>query len=108
VLRRATKVSFCLEDSFKIQVGNQAALHPDCKNPIMGITKTYCDYYNAGLPGQEFDVSGLAAGYYYVVLRVDPTSKFLQTRGDNDVVWTRIFVDPAAGRSYPVGYSEGG
>lgn len=107
VLRRATKVSFCLEDSFKIQAGNQAALHPDCKNPLMGITKTWCDYYNAGLPGQEFDISGLSAGYYYVLLRLDPTQKFLQTRRDNDMVWTRIYLDPAAGRTYPVGYSEG-
>lgn len=106
VVRRATKVSFCLEDSFQVQSGNQPALHPDCNNPIMGITKTWCDYYNAGLPGQEFDVTGLATGYYYCVLRTDPTSKFLQTRTNNDQVWTRIFVDAAAGRVYPVAYSE--
>lgn len=106
VLRRATKVSFCLEDSFQIFTANQPALHPDCKTPVMGISRSWCDYYNAGLPGQEFDVTGLAAGYYWVVLKVDPLGQFLQARRDNDEVWTRIWLNAETGRTYAVGYSE--
>jgi hypothetical protein len=106
VLRRATKVSFCLEDSFQIQTLVQPALHTNCKSPLMGITRSWCDYYNAGLPGQEFDVTGLPSGDYWVVLRVDPLGQFLQSNKANDVVWTRIRLNAATGNTYAVGYSE--
>ena len=99
-------MSFCLEDTLRVTAGDQPGLHPNCESPVMGISRTWADFYNAGLPGQEFDVAGLAAGTYYVVLRVDPMGNFLQTRTDNDVVWTRIMLDPASGRTYPTGYSE--
>lgn len=60
-----------------------SALYPDLK---------------AVLPGQEFDVTGLAAGEYYMVIHIDPAAAYLESTRANNTAWSRIFMDPRSGR----------
>ena len=98
VIRTASKVSFCVEDSFKYRYNTtETARYIDCKPEMMGITRGYADLYSANLPGQEFNVTGLPAGEYYMVIHVDPYQKFLDSTRDNNIAWTRIYLDPEDG-----------
>jgi hypothetical protein len=106
VLRTSVKTSFCVEDSYKYRSTAEAARYPDCLPEIMGITRNYADLYTANLPGQDFDVTGLPAGEYYVVVLIDPEEVFLDASRGNNTAWTRFHIDPAAGTarkiaSYP-------
>ena len=91
------KVSFCIEDSLRFVSGGPAARYPDCSPQLMGITRTWADLYSAGLPGQEFDVTGLPAGEYYIVILIDPTASYLEQSRSNNRAWSKIFLDPHAG-----------
>ncbi|MNL84908.1 hypothetical protein D3C87_2130290 [compost metagenome] len=72
----------------------------------MGVTPGYADLYSSNLPGQEFDVGGLPSGEYYMVVTVDPFEKFLDYRRTNNMAWTRIQLDAAAGTVSIVGRSR--
>ncbi|MFN3432255.1 MAG: discoidin domain-containing protein, partial [Candidatus Sericytochromatia bacterium] len=95
VLRTSVKTSFCVEDSYKYRSTAEAARYPDCLPEIMGITRNYADLYTANLPGQDFDVTGLPAGEYYVVVLIDPEQVFLDASRSNNTAWTRFHIDPA-------------
>lgn len=98
VLRTATKVSFCVEDSFRYRYNTrETSRYRDCTPAMMGITKDYADLYSANLPGQEFDVTDVPAGEYYMVITTDPDHKFLDYSRDDNVAWMRIYLDPAEG-----------
>ncbi|MFN3430970.1 MAG: lysyl oxidase family protein [Candidatus Sericytochromatia bacterium] len=97
-VRTSTKVSFCVEDSFKyVRSTTLTSKYPDCTPELMGVTPGYADLYSSNLPGQEFDVGGLPSGVYYMVVTVDPFEKFLDYRRTNNMAWTRIQLDAAAG-----------
>lgn len=97
-VRTATKVSFCVEDSFKyVRSTTLTSKYPDCTPELMGVTPGYADLYSSNLPGQEFDVGDLPSGEYYMVVTVDPFEKFLDFRRTNNMAWARIQLDAAAG-----------
>lgn len=98
IVRTASKVSFCVEDSFKYYQGTkETARYSDCKPEMMGITRGYADLYSANLPGQEFNVTGLPAGEYYMVIHVDPLQKFMDSSRANNIAWTHIYLNPEDG-----------
>lgn len=106
-VRTSTKVSFCVEDSFKYVRGTTyTSKYPDCTPTLMGVTPGYADLYSSNLPGQEFDVAGLPSGEYYMVVTVDPFEKFLDYRRSNNRAWTRIQLDAAAGTVSILGRSQ--
>jgi hypothetical protein len=98
VLLTAGKVSFCVEDSFKYRwASTEISRYPDCLPDIMGMTRGYADLYSANLPGQSFNVTGLPAGEYTVVIHSDPLNKFLERTRANNTAWMRLHLDPEAG-----------
>lgn len=98
IVRTAAKVSFCVEDSLKYYPSDETARYPDCSSMLMGITRSWADHYTANLPDQDFDITGLPAGEYTIVIYIDPTQKFLDASRGNNVAWQRLYVDPAASR----------
>lgn len=106
LVRQAPKVSFCLADSIQYQSSSEPSRYPKCLETLQGITRTYADVYNSGLPGQEFDVAGLPAGEYYFVIIVDPMEKFLDARRTNNFAWTKIYLNPSTGRVWPMATSN--
>jgi Lysyl oxidase len=97
LIRTASKVSFCVEDSFKYRSTNLASKYPDCTPQLMGVTPGYADLYSSNLPGQEFDIGDLPAGDYYMIVNVDPFHRFLDYSRTNNSAWTRVSLDPSAG-----------
>lgn len=97
LLRVSKKVSFCIEDSLRFNSGGPTSQYPECLPTVMGITRTWADLYTASLPGQEFNVTGLPAGEYYVVILIDPGRSYLEQSRSNNRAWVKIFLDPRAG-----------
>lgn len=95
VLKTSVKTSFCVEDSYKYRSTSETARYPDCTPSIMGVTRNYADLYSANLPGQDFDITGLPAGEYYVVVLIDPGQAFLDASRSNNVAWTKFYLDPS-------------
>lgn len=99
--REVVKTTFCLIDVNKIQQvspGNpdlyevvkspaNQNLYNDCFADVQGIQKGWSDRYSLSLPGQEVDVTGLAAGVYRVVSIVNPSHWFIESNFENNIGW---------------------
>jgi hypothetical protein len=104
---RGTKVGFCFLDTdpWNLSVsgarrtsyyrgswcGTQSAL-----TNRVGISTGWGDTYRWSIAYQYIDITGLAAGEYYVRSVVDEPNFFLETNNGNNCTWTRIRV-PASG-----------
>jgi hypothetical protein len=64
------KASFCLLDSERWDSASNAFPVFDCDN--QGIQAGWSDVYDAGLPGQWIDVTGLPAGTYTLEITLNP------------------------------------
>jgi hypothetical protein len=96
LVREGKKISFCMEDSVRIQRGWEASRTPRCTQDMQGITRGYADVYSANLPDQTFEVGGLASGEYTIVIRLDPGRKFLEASRLNNLAWLRLKYDARA------------
>lgn len=104
IVQTSSKVSFCVEDSFKYRwASTETSRYPDCLPEIMGMTRGYADLYSANLPGQSFNVSGLPAGEYTIVIISDPLDKFLERSRSNNRAWMRLRIDAEAGTFQELG-----
>ncbi|MOA70754.1 hypothetical protein D3C78_1998740 [compost metagenome] len=54
------------------------------------------DVYSADLPEQFFEMGALASGDYTIVIRLDPTRKFLEASRSNNLAWLRLRYDARA------------
>lgn len=103
IVRNSIKTSFCVEDSMKFRATSEAARYPDCSVSSSGLTRNYVDIYTTNLPGQDFDVTELPKGTYYLVVEMDPGLNFLDYNRNNNVAWSRFSIDPAAGTATRTG-----
>jgi hypothetical protein len=103
LVRRGQKIGFCLGDRYRAPLekdrrlelpsvpgapvfrGNCGRGEPDLLEVESGISVGYGDPYSAFLMGQSIDVTGLAAGEYYLVHRVNPDRRLLESRYANNV-----------------------
>ncbi len=77
------KVSFCVVDILNPHPGLPGAPNQgfygfsncDADDGTHGISVGWADIYNAGTPGQEFDVSDRSPGRYCLVARTDPADR---------------------------------
>lgn len=63
-------------------------LYNDCFADVQGIQNGWMDRYPHSLPGQEIDVTQLAAGTYRIISTVNPSGWFLESDFSNNVAWT--------------------
>lgn len=101
VVREASKVTFCLMDSYVERYPAPTSRYRYCDEVLQGITRNWKDVYTANLPGQSLDVSGLSAGEYYLTTTTDPTYKFVDANRGNNLAWIKIYLD-ANNASYRV------
>ena len=91
------KISFCLIDSRRRR-GDLAGspVRPyygprACKrNGVTGISVGWSDWYAAYLPGQELDITGVAAGTYCLRSTIDPVGKLRELREWNNRRGVRV------------------
>jgi hypothetical protein len=99
---RDRKTGFCLGDRYRVRTALDNARdkplytdecgknQPDLLSLRSGISVGYGDNYAPNLEGQEFDVTGLPAGRYLLVHRVNP-ERVLRESDYSDNVSSMLF-----------------
>jgi len=110
------KQGFCLADSFRrrgipnpparvYEVGHNdtdcGKRRPDDNYLEEGISVGWGDDYDPHLEGQQIDVTGLAAGVYVLVHRVNPERRLRELRYDNNDASVRLRLSWPGGRGAP-------
>ena len=93
LLARDTKAGYCLGDRTKLGTPAGAAVYtsqcgrgnPNLLKLIEGVSVGWADPYAIGLPGQSFTLTGLPAGTYTLVNRVNDETLYLESRYSNNV-----------------------
>jgi hypothetical protein len=107
-LVRDRKSGFCLADHWGTApghwpnrkphfLGDCEQYHPDATYVLMGTTPGYTDRYPAFFHGQNVDVTGVPAGIYDLVHRVNESMLLRELRYDNDAASVRIRLRWVAG-----------
>ena len=108
-LVRDRKSGFCLADHWGAAPGNWPGRRPhflgDCDqfrpestHVLMGTTPGYTDRYPAFFHGQNVDITGVPAGIYDVLHRVNAGMLLRELRYDNNAASVRIRLSWIAGR----------
>ena len=98
---RDRKSGFCLADHWGAAPGNWPnrrphflgdceQFHPDARRVVMGTTPGYTDRYPAFFHGQNVDITGVPAGVYDLVHRVNASMQLRELRYDNNVASVRV------------------
>jgi hypothetical protein len=100
-LVRDRKSGFCLADHWGIApgrwpgrrphfLGDCEQYHPEATRVVMGTTPGYTDRYPAFFHGQNVDITGVRAGTYDLLHRVNAAMQLHELRYDNDAASVRI------------------
>ena len=111
-LRRDAKVGFCFFDTNAYNLGLPGA--PSSRQYVEsgcgarstlstrnGISVGWLDRYAWNFAFQWIDITGLAAGDYFLKYTVDPNGRFLEKVEKNNCTWARVRI-PASGSSVTV------
>ncbi|HVF03240.1 MAG TPA: lysyl oxidase family protein [Frankiaceae bacterium] len=100
-LRAGRKAGFCLMDVYPYRTaGPRKYADPNACYPtsaseagvaqVSGISPGWVDHYDASVPHQYIEISGVPDGYYLLQIVLDPLGRLReQTKADN-TVWQRI------------------
>jgi len=86
------KVSFCLLDGLRWDPKAKPLRRFDCGS--QGIQSGWADVYDAGLPGQWIDITGIAPGTYTLVVTMNPDRLIEETDYSNNSASTQIVIEP--------------
>lgn len=90
IVASSDKVSFCLRDSIRVQVGERPSgvfieAGDTCGVRQQAINPGFGDHYDQFLPDQWIDITGVPAGDYIVEITVDPENLILEADEENNV-----------------------
>ena len=94
VAGNAVKVTFCLIDWYRLE-GNaptKERAYWDCATSYQGISVGWVDQYHHSLEGQQLDLTGVAAGRYYLVSTANYAQTFLEQDVTNNSAWVSFDV----------------
>jgi hypothetical protein len=108
-LVRDRKSGFCLADHWGAApgrwpgrrahfLGDCDQYHPEATHVLMGTTPGFTDRYPAFFHGQNIDITGVPAGIYDVMHRVNATMHLRELRYDNNAASVRVRLRWVAGR----------
>jgi hypothetical protein len=106
LVRPDLKTGFCLGDRYAGRGVDRAPRYqgmcgqgrPDLLRVREGISSGFGDVYGAYLEGQEIDITGVPAGEYVLLHRVNPRRRLLEQRYDNNVSCVALTLSwPATG-----------
>lgn len=119
LVRVAEKFGFCLGDRYRapsedgrqldlpnapaepVFTGNCGRHAPELLGFVLGISVGYGDSYSPFTLGQSIDLTGLKAGRYYLVHRVNPDRRLEETNYANNVSSSLLSITWPNGRSKP-------
>lgn len=86
------KVSFCLLDGERWDPKAPALRKYHCNN--QGIQAGWSDIYDAGLPGQWIEITGVPPGTYTLVITMNPDQLITETDYTNNSASTQVVIEP--------------
>jgi hypothetical protein len=88
VVRELDKETMCLLDFYKLDdPAAEKGEYAECAPRVQGISPGWVDQYYKVVPGQQLDVTGLAAGTYYLISTANPERRLLERTTDNNAAW---------------------
>ncbi|MDP2708548.1 MAG: lysyl oxidase family protein [bacterium] len=88
------KMTFCIYDTEPISSGfltqPEPGVYTDCESGVQGISAGWSDIYEADVPGQELDLTGLADGRYAVLARINPDGLIAESNYKNNATISYI------------------
>ena len=77
------KISFCIRDSRPI-LSSAPRGYGKCENNVQGITAGWDDIYEAKVPRQQLELTGIPDGLYAIRYLVDPDDRILEESENNN------------------------
>ena len=94
LVRNAAKTTFCLIDYERLpgfpNPARERYTACDRDTPAQGISVGWMDVYGYWLPGQGFDITGVAAGVYYLISKVNPAGNSIEANYGNNQAWVKF------------------
>jgi hypothetical protein len=90
------KVTFCLIDEFPLDDLNPAVPEPvfgPCDPHAQGISSGWGETYEAWLPGQSLDITGLPDGPYALLTIIDPEDLLLESNETNNAYIMYVVIE---------------
>jgi Lysyl oxidase len=85
------KVGFCLRDSARFNASASPAPRYNCD--FQGIQAGWADIYDASLPCQWVDLTGVAPGLYVLEIEVNPEGRLAETSRSNNIARMSLVID---------------
>ncbi len=98
------KQGFCLEDSRPYPINNQPPGPPVYQNCFanQGLSVGWADVYDAQLPCQYVQITGLPEGFYVLEDQVNPEHAFPESDYTNNATAIRLYFRPKHGNDAPL------
>ena len=98
VIGTSTKVTFCMIDYEWLDgTDKKTREFMACNSDFQGVTPGWADQYHHSTEGNEIDMTGQPQGNYYLTLYVDPDQHWLESNENNQLAWTKFFLDRSTG-----------
>jgi hypothetical protein len=93
-LASGKKITFCLVDNDQTVLVKKGSSRRyfECNAELQGISVGWSDDYHQSTEGQELDITGIAAGDYYLIHYADPENHWLETDETNNLAWVKFRV----------------
>ncbi|MFN2503623.1 MAG: lysyl oxidase family protein, partial [Acidimicrobiales bacterium] len=88
----SVKVTFCLIDWYKLDdnPAHTETSYFHCGAERQGISPGWVDQYHHATEGQDLDITGMAAGDYYLVSTSNAERVFIESDYDNNTEWVKF------------------
>lgn len=92
IVAAGNKTTYCFIDLDKSAMigSNNTRTYFECNGDFQGLTPGWGDEYHHSTPLQELEVTGLAAGVYYLTHEVDPLDHWLESDETNNFTWVKF------------------
>lgn len=84
IIASGDKTSFCLLDIAEIDPLADGKVYEDCTPEQQGISPGWADVYDQSLPDQWIDITGVAAGTYWLEVVIDPDDNLVESDETNN------------------------